>query len=100
MALSIQQHQEFVGHGRWKWSVWLDGPPEELDSVDHVLYILHSTFHKPVREVSDRATNFRLDTSGWGTFTIRANVAHRDGRETLLAHELVLLYPDGTPTLA
>ena len=100
MALSIQQSQEYLGNDRWRWSVWLNGPQEELDTIDHVLYVLHSTFHDPVRYVSDRTTNFRLDTAGWGAFTVHAKVMHRDGRETPLAHELVLLYPDGTPTLA
>ena len=99
MALSIQQSQEYVGNERWRWSVWLDGTPEELDSIDQVLYILHSTFHNPVRSITDRATNFRLETSGWGGFTIHAKVTHRDGHETPLKHDLVLLYPNGTPTL-
>ena len=100
MALTIQQSQEYVGSNRWQWSVWVDGAPEELDSIDHVVYVLHPTFHNPVRYVSDRATGFRLDTSGWGNFTVHANAVYRDGRETALDHELILRYPDGTPTLA
>jgi hypothetical protein len=47
-----------------------------------------------------RYNRFRLDASGWGTFTIHARAVHRDGRETLLQQDLVLLYPDGTPTAA
>jgi transcription initiation factor IIF auxiliary subunit len=100
VALSIQQSQEYMGSGWWQWAVWLDGAPKELDSVDHVIYILDPTFHNPVREVADRATNFRLDTSAWGSFTMHANIVHRDGHRTTLHHDLVLLYPDGTPTLA
>lgn len=100
MALSIQQSQEYASRDFWRWAVWIDGPDEELDSIDHVVYILHPTFHHPVREVHDRATKFRLETSGWGTFTLHAKAVHTDGRETVLAHELELLYPDGTPTLA
>jgi len=99
MALSIQQSQEYKGNDRWRWSVWLSGTLEELDSIDHVLYILDPTFHNPVRSVSDRPTNFRLDTSGWGTFTIHANIVYRDSHEMPLNHDLVLVYPDGTPTL-
>ena len=99
MALSIEQSQEYVGNERWRWSVWIGGAPEELDSIAHVVYILHPTFHNPVRDVTDRASNFRLDTSGWGGFIIHAKVAHHDGHETPLNHELVLLYPNGTPTL-
>lgn len=100
MALSIQQDQEYIGNDRWRWSVWLDGQSQELNSVDHVVYILHPTFHNPVREISDRGTNFRLETSSWGTFTIHAKAVLRDGREVMLDHDLVLVYPDGTPTAA
>src|SRR5882762_2233761 len=100
MALSIQQDAKYVGKGRWEWAVWLEGAPDELDAVDHVFYILHPTFHNPVREIHDRNTKFRLDTSGWGTFTIHANAVLKNGAETPLQHDLVLLNPDGTPTLA
>jgi transcription initiation factor IIF auxiliary subunit len=99
VALSIQQSQEYLGSDRWRWSVWVDGAPEELDSIHHVVYVLHTTFHNPVRYVSDRKTGFRLDTSGWGNFIVHANAVHRDGWKTTLDHELVLRYPDGTPTL-
>jgi transcription initiation factor IIF auxiliary subunit len=100
VALSIEQSQEYVGSDRWRWSVWLGGAREDLDEIDHVVYILHSTFHNPVRAIRERSTNFRLDTVGWGTFTIHAKVLHRDGHESQLDHDLVLLYPDGTPTAA
>ncbi|PWU08729.1 MAG: hypothetical protein C5B51_07405 [Terriglobia bacterium] len=100
VALSIEQSQEYVGNNRWRWSVWLNGSQEELDEVEHVVYVLHSTFNNPVRIVHDRTTNFRLDTYGWGTFTIHAKVMCRDEREIPLDHDLVLLYPDGTPTAA
>lgn len=79
-------------------NVWLDGSPEELDQIDHVMYILHPTFQKPVREIRDRASRFRLETAGWGTFTILAKTFYKDGRELVLKHDLKLLYPDGTPT--
>lgn len=100
MPLSIRQDSAYAGGDRWRWSVWLEGPPEELNSIDHVTYILHPTFHEPVREIRDRSTKFRLDTSGWGTFTIHAKVAYNDNREASLQHDLVLVYPDGTPTTA
>jgi len=100
MALSIQQEAHYVSRDYWKWPVWLEGAPDELDDVKRVVYILHPTFRDPVREVVDRTSKFRLDTAGWGTFTIRAKVLDRDGRETTLEHNLELLYPDGTPTLA
>jgi transcription initiation factor IIF auxiliary subunit len=100
MSLTIRQEAEYKGKDRWQWSVWLDGTPEELDDVDHVMYVLHHSFPNPVREIRDRSTNFRLDTSGWGTFRIYARVFHKDGQETPLDHDLELRYPDGTLTKA
>ncbi len=100
MALSLQQNQEYKGSGRWRWAVWLDGGDEELNSVEHVTYILHPTFNNPVRRISDRSTNFRLETSGWGNFTMHAKIDYHDGHEDTLDHDVILLYPNGQPTLA
>jgi transcription initiation factor IIF auxiliary subunit len=100
MSLTIRQEAEYKGKDRWQWSVWLDGTPEELDDVDHVMYVLHHSFPNPVREIRDRSTNFRLDTSGWGTFRIYARAFHKGGQETPLYHDLELRYPDGTLTTA
>jgi transcription initiation factor IIF auxiliary subunit len=49
---------------------------------------LHPTFPNPVRNVSDRASNFTLNASGWGTFEVGALVHLRDGTTTILSHEL------------
>jgi transcription initiation factor IIF auxiliary subunit len=100
MALSIQQDARYLGKDRWQWSVWLEGPREELDQIDHVMYILDPTFNDPVREVGNRDENFRLEGSAWGTFTLYAKAVYKDGHETSLQHHLALLCPDGTPTLA
>jgi transcription initiation factor IIF auxiliary subunit len=100
VALSIQQDASYLGNDRWAWSLQLNGTPAELDDVDHVVYVLHPTFHNPVRVIRDRASNFRIKTSGWGTFTVYVNIIHRDGREESHEHNLVLVYPDGTPTPA
>jgi transcription initiation factor IIF auxiliary subunit len=100
VALVMCQDETYISRDRWEWSVWIDGPPEELDALDRVVYVLHPTYHDPVRTVKDRSTKFRLHTSGWGTFTIHAKAIRKDGGETLLEHELVLRYPDGMATLA
>ena len=97
MPLTIRQETEYLGSDRWKWAVWVDGAPEELDRM---MYILHRTFIRPVREVSDRNTNFRLEAKSWGVFTLLAKAKFKDGREETLTHDLELLYPDGTPTTA
>ena len=94
MALHLEQSGEYDGEDYWRWSVWLEGPDDELDAVDHVVYTLHPTFPNPVRTESDRSTNFMLSTAGWGTFTLYARVVHRDGTEDHLEHKLELHYPD------
>ena len=99
MALRIQQDFRYQGNDWWRWWVWIDGPPDELDTIDHVVYVLHRTFNNPVREVSDRTSSFRLETAGWGVFTIYVTLVHKDGQETELRHDLRLEYPDGTPTI-
>jgi transcription initiation factor IIF auxiliary subunit len=100
MALSIRQDTRYLGHDRWQWSVWLDGSSEELDQIDHIMYILDRTFHDPVREVSSRGDNFRLEGSTWGAFTLYAKAVYKDGHEISLQHDLALPHAEGTPTLA
>jgi transcription initiation factor IIF auxiliary subunit len=97
MTLSIGQGFEYQGSDYWRWWVLLSGTESELDTVDHVVYTLHPTFPQPVRTVSDRSTSFRLETAGWGTFTIYAKVVGKDGRNEHLEHELELFYPDDAP---
>lgn len=100
MAIKIEQGFKYKGDDYWKWWIWIEGSEEELDQIDHVIYTLHRTFSNPVRTVADRATKFRLDTSGWGVFWIYANVVNKEGGNERLSHYLVLKYPDGTPTTA
>ena len=118
--LSIDQGEEFLGDRTdtsastggssgtgdattgidwWRWWVFIKGAPEELDKIEHVTYMLHPTFHNPVRKVTDRSSNFRLESVGWGGFRINAKVTLKDGTVISLSHELTLHYPDGTATL-
>jgi transcription initiation factor IIF auxiliary subunit len=90
MALKTEQGFKYRGEDYWDWWIWIDGSEEELDQIDHVTYILHPTFPKPVRVVMNRSTKFRLDTAGWGVFLIRATVKYKNGRETPLTHYLTL----------
>jgi len=100
MALKLEQDYEYKGGDWWEWAVWIDAPDEELDAIEYVEYVLHSTFSKPVREISDRSTKFRLETAGWGCFTIYAKAFLKNGGIVEMEHELSLAYPDGTLTLA
>ena len=90
MKLEIRQQVTPHDEGWWDWSVWLDGPSDELDAVQDVVYILHPTFPNPVYEISDRNTNFRLDARGWGEFNIQIQVHLKDGAEIKLDHWLEL----------
>ena len=98
--LTIRQDARYQGKDWWQWSVWIEGPDQELDDVRCVTYHLHSTFPKPERKVEDRATKFRLDSAGWGGFTLRAVIETKNGGKTELSHELLLEYPPGADTEA
>jgi transcription initiation factor IIF auxiliary subunit len=100
MGLEIEQDFQYQGEDWWRWWVWLEGSDEDLDAVQEVTYILHPTFPNPVRTIRSREDKFRLETSGWGTFTIYAKVLHKDGEVSDLQHDLILRYGDGTPTVA
>jgi hypothetical protein len=58
----------------WSWSIWVEGPEEELDRIRSVTYRLHPSFPVPVQSVRDRTTRFRLHGSGWGEFMVKADV--------------------------
>jgi hypothetical protein len=90
MPIQIAQSAVPTGKDHWVWSVWLEGSAAELDGVDHVVYTLHSTFSEPVRRINDRKSGFRLDSSGWGEFSIHIAVHHRSGRVQQLKHWLQL----------
>ena len=98
--MKIEQEYTYEGDDWWEWAVWIDAPEAELDRIERVEYTLHSSFHKPVRDISDRATKFRLATAGWGIFTIYAKAFLNDGKTVEMEHNLFLAYPDGTPTFA
>lgn len=94
VALNTRQEAKYQGNDWWHWSVWIDGPEEELDAVRNVTYHLHSTFPKPYRRVEDRPSKFRLDSGGWGGFTMRVDIELKDGTILKRRHNLVLKYPD------
>jgi transcription initiation factor IIF auxiliary subunit len=100
-TLHLRQSAEYEGEDTWTWAVWIEGPPHDLDRIAYVEYTLHPTFPKPVRRITDRSTQFRLETGGWGTFTIYATMVLKDG-STLprLEHELELYYPNGQASTA
>jgi len=93
MSFEIRQKTTYKGEDWWKWSVWVEAPARELDTIKVVTYVLHPTFRNRVRKIESRATKFRLDSSAWGSFTIRVQIEFKDGSKQRLTHELVLQYP-------
>jgi hypothetical protein len=96
VSYRIDQDFEYLGNDWWKWSVSIDASDAELDRVREVVWLLHPSF-KNAREVcSERSNRFRLESSGWGTFLLRAQVVLQDGETVALRHNLRLEYPDRT----
>ena len=98
-AYKIEQGFKYVDEDWWKWWIWIEGSDSDLDKIHHVLYTLHFSFNDPVRKVDNRNSKFRLDTEGWGVFTLFGRLYLKDGMEVPLEHELVLEYPDGEKNL-
>ena len=92
----ILQSEDYQGDDWWKWAVWVEGSDKALDRIDYVEWTLHPTFPDPIRKIRDRAHKFILETSGWGTFQIRARVQMKDGSAVRLSHYLKLHRPGGT----
>lgn len=96
----IAQDSKYRGEDYWDWSVWIDANEQDLDKIDHVVYNLHFSFPDPVKIIKTRQNKFKLNASGWGTFTIFVRVNFKDETVLDLEHELELFYPDGTKTVA
>lgn len=83
-------HTKRKGIQYYDWKVFVDADPDTLANIDHVTYVLHSTFPDPIRTVSDPSTGFALETKGWGEFEIGAKVEFKDGSTQTTRHMLKL----------
>jgi hypothetical protein len=88
MSLEVKQETRDKGNGWWAWSLWLEGKKTELDPIKAVTYTLHPTFRDPVRTIRTRNNGFRLDSSGWGMFTVKLDVQYKNGKSVTRRHEL------------
>lgn len=95
MTLKIAQDQSYVGQDFWHWSAWIEGPADELATVERVDWLLHPSFSPAVVPSTERSTGFRLERSGWGSFVLRARVHRVSGSDLTLRRMLELWYPDG-----
>ena len=74
----------------YEWSLELVAYDETIERIDYVKYHLHPTFENPTRIIRDRETNFRLNSVGWGTFSVEIEVHFIDGTVGHATHELTL----------
>lgn len=96
MNIRVEQESTYTENNRWDWQIWLSGPAEDLDRIDHVTYTLHPSFPNPVREVTSREDCFMLKSNGWGEFKIFLDVVRKDGSSEILSHALKLEPPTET----
>jgi transcription initiation factor IIF auxiliary subunit len=93
MSLKLKNDWKYKGDDRWNWEIYLTSEKQsELDGVNSVKYILHSTFKDPVREIKDSAGGFRLKSNAWGSFEVKAFVYFKNGKKIKLKHDLELYY--------
>lgn len=88
MNLRLDNSWNYQGEDWWDWSAYLTG--SDLPLVDYVEYVLHPTFKAPLRAIKDPENGFRLNTSGWGTFDLKAIVHLKNKKKQVLNHELIL----------
>lgn len=74
----------------YSWCVFLKATEEVVKTIEMVEYTLHPTFPSPVREITDAAHSFALQSEGWGVFGIDIRVFFRDGQEQELVYALKL----------
>lgn len=75
---------------RWEWVAFINAPPEVLEQIDYVEYLLHPTFQPSVVRVRERGASqpFAMKAVGWGTFQLRLRVVMKDGSSYNLTHQL------------
>ena len=61
-------------------AVFVDEPPEMLETIRMVEYRLHETFAEPIRHNDDRTSGFTEQFYTWGKFTIEVVVLFVDQR--------------------
>lgn len=98
MSYRIAQDFEYVGNDYWRWWAWIEAGGAELEKVKEVVWILHPSFKRTRVVAKHKSDNFRLNTAGWGTFLLRAEVVLKDGEKRLLTHNVRLEYPEPSET--
>jgi hypothetical protein len=84
----ISQKQSHQQGTTYEWSLELVAYDETIERIDFVKYYLHPTFENPTRIIRDRDTRFRLNSIGWGTFSVEIEIHFIDGTVGHTDHEL------------
>lgn len=58
----------------------VEGVPEDTYAVT---YVLHETYHDPIRESRDRTKGFAEDLTSYGDYTVQAKIRTRGGVLTI-----------------
>ena len=74
----------------YKWAVWIEANESDLSAIDHVEYLLHPTFPNRLRKSDDHASNFKIESKGWGEFRIDISITKNSGEVIKLWHWLSL----------
>jgi hypothetical protein len=90
MTLRLENDSNPIGKGRWRWSAWVEGSPDDLKAIESVTYRLHPTFPIPEVRVKTRKNKFKLVSSGWGEFSLTAEAHLTDGTSVHLEKWLTL----------
>jgi transcription initiation factor IIF auxiliary subunit len=81
------------GRRHFHLGVWIDGSVEELNRIDHVEYLLHDSFKKPLRRSENRDNKFSVTFWTWGMFTIRVTISFHDGSTKVINYYLSYVLP-------
>lgn len=95
-AQSVNNTSTYVGSGRYKWIVYIDGDPSILKSINYVEYKLRSTFRNPVRRSNNpREGKYPFNTWDYAfdSFNISVTIFYRDNHSQELPSYTVRLKP-------
>jgi transcription initiation factor IIF auxiliary subunit len=69
---------------RYDWSVYLVTKNDSvINQIKNVIYTLHPTFSQPVLEINDPSDGFKLDSTSWCEFEIKADVLLKKNRNVI-----------------
>ncbi|MCI0331062.1 MAG: hypothetical protein L0196_09000 [candidate division Zixibacteria bacterium] len=94
--LSARNTSQYIGNGRWDWTVFINPSFRNLNDIDSVEYTLHPTFPNPVRtvrQIGNLRYPFALSSKGWGVFDISIKVFLKNKTSRKLKHRLTFDQP-------